>query len=207
MVTASREAPRPLVRLRRSPAWLAFGLVAVCLGGLLSAFVYLNAVASIAVLRVNDTIYRGEVIDATDLSVVQVAAGLDLRTIADHRAEEIIGQAAVTDIPAGSLLLEGSWGVAAQPAGVSRVGVRLSPGRFPGGDLRPGTPMLVVALPEANVEAELPASVPATLVAVPATQPDGSLAFDLYVATDRAELVSRLAAADRVALVQQETSR
>lgn len=207
MVTASREVSRPSVRLRRSPAWLALGLVAVCLGGLLSAFVYLNAVASHPVLRVNGTIHRGEIIAAQDLSVVQVGSGLDLRTIADHRADEVIGQAAVSDIPAGSLLLEGSWGVAAQPAGMSRVGVRLSPGRFPAGDLRPGTPMLVVALPEANAETELPASVPATLVAAPAPLPDGSLTFDLYVATDRAESVSRLAAAERVALVQQETNR
>lgn len=199
---------RPLVRLRRSPAWLAFGVVAVCLGGLLSAFVYLNAVESQPVLRVNRTVYRGEVLAAADLDVVQVGSGLDLRTVPDRRIGEVVGQAAITDIPAGSLLIDGTWGAAAQPTGVARVGVRLSPGRFPGGDLRPGTPFLMVALPEAAAApADLPASVAATLVAAPAAQPDGSLAFDLYVPTEQAELVSRLAAADRISLVQQGSNR
>ena len=208
MATVPRAPSRPLMRLRRSPAWLAFGVVAVCLGGLLSAFVYLNAVESHPVLRVNRTVYRGETIAPGDLSVVQVGAGLDVRTVADVRADEVIGRAALTDVPAGSLLVEGSWGEASQPVGMARVGVRLSAGRYPAGDLRPGTPFLVVALPDPAAEqAELPASVPATLVAAPAAQPDGSLAFDLYVPIGQAEQVSRLASADRVALVQQGTNR
>ncbi len=208
MATPSPEPTRPLVRLRRSPAWLAFGIVAVCLGGLLSAFVYLNAIESHPVLRVNRTLYRGEIISQQDLGVVQIGSGLDLKTVADGRVGEVVGQAATTDLPGGSLLVEGTWGPAGQPLGMSRVGVRLSPGRYPGGDLRPGSPFLVVALPDAGAEApELPASVPATLVAAPAAQPDGSLAFDLYVAGAQAELVSRLAAADRVTLVQQGTNR
>lgn len=208
MAEVPRAPSRPLIRLRRSPAWLAFGIIAICVGGLLSAFVYLNAVESHPVLRLNRTVHRGEIIAPSDLGVVQAGTGLDVRTVADRQSGDVVGKAALTDLPAGSLLVEGSWGEAGQPTGMARVGVRLSAGRYPGGDLRPGTPFLVVALPEASGErAELPASVAATLVADPVTQPDGSLAFDLYVPTAEAEAVTRLAAADRVALVQQGTNR
>ena len=46
-------AARPRVRLRRSPVWLVAGILAVSLGGLASAFVYLQVAASDPVLRVN----------------------------------------------------------------------------------------------------------------------------------------------------------
>lgn len=95
------------------------------------------------------------------------------------------------------------------PLGSSRVGLRLAPGRFPTTDLRPGTTVLVVALPAQGgaVAEELPASVPATLVGDAGTQPDGSTLFALAVPSASAELVARLAAADRVALVQTGNGR
>lgn len=202
-------AARPRVRLRRSPVWLVAGILAVSLGGLASAFVYLQVAASDPVLRVNRTIHRGEVIQAADLSVVQVGAGLDVRTVPDARASEVVGRAAVTDLPGGSLLVDGSWGDADVPLGSSRVGLRLAPGRFPTTDLRPGTTVLVVALPAQGgaVAEELPASVPATLVGDAGTQPDGSTLFALAVPSASSELVARLAAADRVALVQTGNGR
>lgn len=202
-------AARPRVRLRRSPVWLVAGILAVSLGGLASAFVYLQVAASDPVLRVNRTIHRGEVIQAADLAVVQVGAGLDVRTVRDARASEVVGRAAVTDLPGGSLLVDGSWGDADVPLGSSRVGLRLAPGRFPTTDLRPGTTVLVVALPAQGgaVGEELPASVPATLVGDAGTQPDGSTLFALAVPSASSELVARLAAADRVALVQTGNGR
>ncbi|HHU40130.1 MAG TPA: hypothetical protein GXZ45_12725 [Propionibacterium sp.] len=204
MATPVPDASRPRIRLRRSPLWLVAGILAVCLGGLASAFVYLQVAASDPVLRVNRTIHRGEVIQAADLSIVQVRAGLDVVTVPDTRAGEVVGQAALTDLPGGSLLVDGVWGDSNVPLGSARVGVRLSPGRFPTTDLRPGTTVLVVALPgqAGATDEELPGSVPATLVGQAAAQPDGSTLFALSVPRDAAEAVARLAAGDRVALVQ-----
>ena len=48
---------------------------------------------------------------------------------------------------------------------------------------------------------------PATLVGDAGTQPDGSTLFALAVPSASAELVARLAAADRVALVQTGNGR
>ncbi|WP_282005824.1 SAF domain-containing protein [Propioniciclava sinopodophylli] len=202
------DATRPRIRLRRSPLWLLAGILAVCLGGLASAFVYLSLTASDPVLRVNRTIHRGEVIQGADLSVVSVGTGVDVRTVGDERAAEVIGRAAVTDVPGGSLLVEGSWGESGVPVGSARVGLRLSAGRFPTTDLRPGTQVLVVALPaQGEAEAELPGSIPASLVGEPAVQTDGSTLLALSVPAGSAELVARLAAADRVALVQTGNGR
>ena len=50
-------------------------------------------------------------------------------------------------------------------------------------------------------------SVPATLVGDAGTQPDGSTLFALAVPSASSELVARLAAADRVALVQTGNGR
>lgn len=206
MDTPTTAAPRARVRLRRSPLWLLAGIVAICLGGLASAFVYLSVAGSEPMLKVNRTIHRGEMISAGDLAVVSVRSGLDVRTVPDDRLDQVVGRVATSDIPAGSLLVEGTWGEAGLQRGMTRVGVRLPSGRFPAADLRPGTPLLVVALPEANADAAqaatLPGSVRSTLVAAPRTLADGALAFDLEVIEGQAEVVARLAAADRVALVQ-----
>ncbi len=208
METSVPDATRPRIRLRRSPLWLAAGILAVCLGGLASAFVYLQVAASDPVLRVNRTIHRGEVIQAADLAVVHVGTGLDVKTVPGSRAGEVVGQAAVTDLPGGGLLVDGSWGDSSVPAGSARVGVRLGSGRFPATDLRPGTTVLVVALPAQGVpDEELPGSVTATLVGQASGQSDGSTLFALNVPAGSAELVARLASADRVALVQTGNGR
>lgn len=210
MEPSAPGAARPRLRTRRSPLWLVIGILAVCLGGLASAWVHQSLTASDAVLRVNRTIHRGEVIAAQDLSVVRIGAGTDVRAVHDARVAEVVGRAASTDLPGGGLLVEGSWSEVAQPLGTSRVGLRLMPGRFPSTDLRPGSELLVVFVAEQNVAAEqgsLPGSVSGVLVAAPASQSDGSFTFDLHVPSGQAELVARLAAAERVSLVQPGSTR
>ena len=201
------DVSRPRLRTRRSPLWLLAGIIAVCLGGLASAFVHVQVTAADPVLRLNRTIHRGEVIQAADLSVVSIGSGVDVRTVGDGRLGEVVGQAAVTDLPAGSLLVDGSWGAGGVPVGSARVGLKLPPGRFPTTDLRPGTEVLVVALPAQGAEGALPGSLRASLVAAPLEQPDGSSLFSLTVQEGAAEQVARLAASDRVALVQTGSRR
>ncbi|MBK8462157.1 MAG: hypothetical protein IPL36_03680 [Nigerium sp.] len=214
MAVFASDAARPRLRTRRSPAWLAAGIVAICLGGLGSAYVFTSLTASHSVLQVTRTLHRGELIQPTDLAAIPVGAALDVPTVSEARLGEVVGRAVVSDVPNGSLLVDGSWGEPGVPAGHSRVGLRLPSGRYPATDVRPGTPVLVVALPPpaagvgAGAEADaLPGSVRATLVSAPTAQPDGSFAFDLDVPAEAAEAVARLAAADRVVLVQVEARR
>lgn len=210
MAIVASDAARPRLRIRRSPAWLAAGIVAICLGGLGSAYVFTSLTASDPVLQVTRTLHRGEVIQLADLAVIPVGAALDVPSVGEGRLGEVVGRAVVSDVPKGSLLVEGSWGEPGVAAGRSRVGLRLPSGRYPATDVRPGTPVLVVALPPPAAGAgsdALPDSVRATLVSAPVAQPDGSFAFDLDVPVEDAEAVARLASADRVALVQIEARR
>lgn len=209
MTTLSQGAPvRTRIRLRRNPRWLAAGVLLTVLGGLATAFGFLTVSASESVVVLNRTVHRGQAVAASDLGVVAVGRGAGLRTVPAANAAGLVGQRATTDLPAGSLLVEGSLGAPDLAAGEARVGVRLAAGRLPSTALLPGTPVLVVALADAAAgadgAAEVPASVPATVVEGPQAQPDGSLVLDLDLPADRAEAVARLAAADRVALVRRE---
>lgn len=208
MSAPSPEVVRPRVRLRRSPRWLLIGILAVVLGGLGTAFLFMSVSASDPVVRVNRTIHRGEEIRPNDVSVVTVGRGLDVKTVPGSQLNEVVGRAAITDLPGGSLLVADTYGAAAVPTGQSIVGLRLEAGRLPATGLTPGTPVLVVALPsnaatgaDAATEA-LPASVSAHLTTAPAQLPDGSWSVDIALAADRAEATSRLAAQGRVALVR-----
>lgn len=203
-MTSRPEAP-PRVRLRRDRRWLFAGILAVALGGLATAFLVTSVSAADPVLRVNRTVYRGETIAPTDLSVVTVGRGLDVPTVSGDQLDEVVGAAAVTDLARGSLLVADSFGPAGLPPGRARIGVRLEAGRLPSAGLVPGAPLLVVALPASSAtgvaDEDLPASVTATLATAPTQSPDGSFVVDLTLASDRAEAVARLAATDRVAIV------
>lgn len=208
MTPPSPDARRPRLRLRRNPTWLLAGILAVCLGGLASAYLFVSVAATEQVVRANRTIHRGEVVAAADLSVVSVGAGAGVNTVAADDLDSLVGRMALVDIPGTSLVVPGTIGDGGLAAGEAKVGVRLEAGHFPTG-LLPGTPVLVVALPDDGLGSEeaatgLPASVPATLVGAPTAQPDGSVVVDLTVGEDRAEAVSRLAAAGRVVLVEQQ---
>lgn len=211
MTTPFTGAPeRTPIRLRRSPRWLALGLLATVLGGLATAVGFLTVGASDSVVVLTRTVHRGEAVAAADLGVVSVGRGAGLRTVSAAGMAELVGQRAATDLPAGSLLVEGSLGARDLPAGQARVGVRVTAGRLPSTTLLPGTPVLVVALPAAGAtgqsDAPLPASVSAAVVNSPEVQADGSHVLDLNLPADRAEAVARLAAADRVALIRREAT-
>lgn len=207
MAEADSSVPtRARLRVRRSPRWLAAGILAVALGGLGSAFGFVTIADTQPVLKVNRTIYRGELIGAQDISVVTIGRGSDVAAIPGDRLNQIVGKNAVTDLPQGSLLVEGAVGQVDLAPGMARVGLKLAPGRLPSTGMPAGTKVLVVAVSPPNAQASeetLPASVPATLTAAPVTAPDGSLIVDVNLAANVAEVVARLAAADQVALVRQ----
>ena len=55
---------------RRNPKWIALGIVALCLGGLLSYVIYARVATETAVVAVASTVYRGEVIERDDLTTI-----------------------------------------------------------------------------------------------------------------------------------------
>ena len=78
--------PIPAVRPRRNLRWILIGVLAICLGGLGSAVLYSSVSNATSVLKVNRTIYRGEVIGAADLGPVSLGTHLGVETVPAERA-------------------------------------------------------------------------------------------------------------------------
>lgn len=202
----ARSAPARAsrVRVRRNVRWLAAGILAMTLGGLGSWALFSSAVDSRPALKVVRTLYRGQAIQAGDLAVVSVGRTLDVPVVSGHDLNRVIGQAAVTDLPAGSLLVERSFGAAELAAGLARVGLKVEAGRLPASPLKPGTRVIVVAVPATGANPGTPPpSVEATLASTPTLGADGAYLVDVNVGAAEAEQVARLGALKQVALIQR----
>ncbi|MFV0406711.1 MAG: SAF domain-containing protein [Propioniciclava sp.] len=202
MSTTTAVARRPRVRIRRHPGWLLGGIIAVCLGGLVSASLVMTVANTEQVLAVATTVHRGEQIEATDLRVVSLGAADALSPVMATEADAVVGQTALVDLAQGSLLVTGSYGEDPLPADRVRLGLRLTPGRYPLG-LVAGSQVLVIALEEADPHS----SMTATLAGAPVANPDGSVLINLIMTADESEIVSRLAAVDQVALAEEGPKR
>ena len=133
---------------RRNPRWIALGVIAICLGGLLAYAVYARVSTETRVLTVASTVYRGEVVDAADLTTVVVHGDPPGPVVRATDQSSVVGKRAVFDLPAGSLVAPGSLADAALPdTGRSVVGLRLATGRAPASLLVPSAPVRIVALP------------------------------------------------------------
>lgn len=151
---AGTPAPTPAPpRLpgRRNPRWIALGVLALVLGGLLSWVLYSRVATESAVIAVAATVYRGEVIEAADLTTVTVNGAPGVKTIPASELDHLVGQRAGFDLVAGALLTPGSTTSAAMPAkGRAIIGLKVAQGRAPMRLLLPGTPVRLVALPPAG---------------------------------------------------------
>ena len=193
---------------RRNPRWIALGVVAICLGGLLAYAVYARVSTETRVLAVASTVYRGEAVEASDLTTVVVHGDAPGPTIGAADQAGVVGRRAVFDLPAGSLVAPGSLADAALPdTGRSVVGLRLATGRAPVPLLVPSAPVRIVALPApANGTGARDSLVGKTYAGrvVGATPgADGtSTVVDVEVDAGQAPTIASLGAQDRIALVR-----
>src|SRR6476659_7149505 len=65
------EAPR--MAGRRNPRWIALGIVALCLGGLLSYVIYTQVAAQSAVVAMAHTVHRGAVVKPSALTTTPLS--------------------------------------------------------------------------------------------------------------------------------------
>ncbi len=210
--SASDPAPTtpepPRLPARRNPKWIALGVVAVCLGGLLSYVIYARVATESAVVAMTSTVYRGEVIEAGDLSSVTLSGDPEVPTIPADRAQTLVGQRAAYDLVAGSLVAPESVTSAALPAAQRAVvGMKLAGGRAPADFLVPGAPVRLVALPPVDLQpgARDPYAgktfAARTVSSVPG--PDaGSLFVDVDVPAAQAPTIAMLAAQERLSVVR-----
>lgn len=193
-------APRPdavHLRARRSPRLIALGVVAIVLGALGAATLYSVNTNLISVVVVTRDVVRGDVIQATDLSVADMPAGLQVDMSPASDLENMVGQRALSDLPAGSFPLERHLGEEPVPPGQSLVGIRLTAGRLPTTALPPGTRVQLISL-----AADDDTVVDALMASSPFLLDDGSgHLLDVTVSDDFAAAVASLAATDQLVLI------
>lgn len=203
---ATPEPPR--LPSRRNPKWIALGIVAVCLGGLLSYVIYARVATESAVVAMTSTVYRGEVIEAGDLTSVTLSGDPSVPTIAAERAADLVGQRAAYDLVAGSLVAPTSVTASALPAAERAVvGMKLAGGRAPADFLVPGAPVRLVALPPADAQPGVKdpyagKTFVARTVSSVAGPDAGSLFVDVDVPAAQAPTIAMLAAQERLTVVR-----
>ena len=102
---ASPVTPQPpRMPGRRNPKWIALGIVALCLGGLLSYMIYTRVASETAVVAAAHTVYRGETIEEGDLTTITLRAGSLPQTVPAARLTDLVGKRAAYDLIEGSVI-------------------------------------------------------------------------------------------------------
>ena len=213
---AQASAPRlpepPHVAGRRNPRWIALGVIALCLGGLLSFVIYTQVAAQTAVVAMAATVHRGEVIQATDLTTTTLSGTTKVSTVPADQLSSLVGKRAAYDLVEGSLVPAAAVTDVPLPAtGRAVVGVKLEQGRAPAGLLVPSAPVRLVGLPPADQSqsgasaAQAKPAAPTYLGRVVDTSDgaDGtSILVNVDVSATDAPAIALLAAQDRIALLR-----
>lgn len=200
--------PEPRLPGRRNPRWIALGIAAVCLGGLLSYLIYAKVATETRVLTVTHTVYRGQTVAATDLGVVALSGDPGVATVPASERDALVGQRALYDLVEGSILAPEAIAEVKLPADRrALVGIRVTAGRAPSNHLRPGSAVRLVAVPPPNAEAGYrdPATGKTFAARVVDQQPGPDAASTLVnvdVESDQAPVLAVLAAQDRLSIVR-----
>jgi hypothetical protein len=199
----------PRIPGRRNPRWIALGVVALCLGALLSYFVYTRVVTESAVVIMADTVYRGDTVEASDLAVTRLSGETAAKSIPASQLRTLVGQKAVYDLPEGTILVPGGIGEVLIPAdGRAVVGLKLATGRAPAPLLTPGSHARLVALPGTSSSGQqasdkLAGKTYQASVIDQEPGPDGvSVLINVEVESGQAPTIAMLAASDRIVVVR-----
>lgn len=190
------------VRSRRSAMWLAAGVVLILLGAIAGYFIYTSASKSTQVFVAATDITRGDTITQASLTTLAIASGQPTSGISANEIDEVLGQIATTDLPAGSLITDAAIDEVLDGAdGQATVGLLLSPQQMPTQQLVAGDEVLLVPIkPHTASDQVAPEPIPATVSIVRATREDGKVRLDVFVSPQAAAAVATNAAADTLAL-------
>ena len=203
-VPATPQPPR--MPGRRNPKWIALGIVALCLGGLLSYTIYAWVASETAVVAAARTVYRGESIEQGDLTTITLRDGSLPQTVPATSLADLVGKRAAYDLIEGSVVPSSAVVEEAIPAeGRAIVGLKLEPGRAPGNVLLPSSLVRLIALPAAadGSTDKLAGSIFVGRVIDQSPAADGtSILVNVDVEAGAAPTIATLAAQDRIALVR-----
>jgi hypothetical protein len=192
---------------RRNPKWIALGIVALCLGGLLSFMIYARVANETAVVAAAHTVYRGETIEQGDLTTITLRAGSLPQAIPAVRLPDLVGKRAAYDLIEGSVIASTAVVEQAIPAeGRAIVGLKLVPGRAPSNLLLPSSLVRLIAMPAAadsSTADKLEGSIFIGRVVDQSPGADGtSILVNVDVEAGAAPTIAMLAAQDRIAIVR-----
>lgn len=136
---------------RRKPSWVILGVVLVGVAALLGAYVFTATTEQTKVLVAAHELPPGEPVGVDDLRVIEVGSGSQLRAIRPEQQDLILGLTPRGRIPAGTLLNTELFIPIAEtiPAGYVVVGGSFGPGAVPASRLAVGDRVqLVEVAPE-----------------------------------------------------------
>ncbi len=198
---------------RRSPAWIAGGVLLVLVCALAFAVGQTRLGARQAVLALARDVPAGQLVADGDLAVVRLSVEPGLRLIPASARGSVIDRPAAVPLMAGTLLSDAELGAAsAVPPGQAVIGVPLKPGQFPPG-LAPGARVRVADTGTDSAATGQPTdgglqgpieTVSAVVVGVTAPAADSgdpTTVVALQLAASRAPAVAAAGAAGRVVVV------
>lgn len=196
----------PAVSQRRS-RWpeLSVGLAVIGFFALIAAWFYSSSSDSVSVLALRSPVERGDVIESSDLMIVDISSEGRVSALGSEMVGTVVGNVALTDLSVGTLLTGDLFADrAAIASGEGVVGLALSPGEFPTLSLRPGDLVRVVETPrQADDAAGQTVLVEVgEVVDVRPIGVQGQLFVSLSVSTTEADAVSAAASQGRVRLIQ-----
>lgn len=211
--TQQVEAALPSVKRRRNPMLIAASILLVVLGALVGVWLWSTSSSTTPVLATSSAIVRGHTITDADLKTVYITTDPGLSPVPASSRASLVGQKALSDIPAGTLVTRDAVGRQVVPAsGDAVVGLDLSSSQMPASQLLPGDRVRVVTTPgEGGDVPDDPTTIAASVVSVSrstdaledgqAVSPVTSTVVDVRVKAADAPRLAALAASGRIALV------
>ena len=195
------EGPRRKSRLPE----VALGLVIVAVCGLASLWWYSTAAERTDVLALREPITQGDTLEVEDLIKVAIATEDPVATMSEAEVLSIVGQVAVTDLSAGTLVTPAMF-AQFNPMldGSVVVGLDLEIGRVPAVTPLPGDAVAVVLLPVANATEPVGEIMveSAVVVETAAIGTQGRRFLALSMTEEDATEVTSAASQNRIALIR-----
>ena len=189
---------------RRNLPQAVLGVVLVVAAGLAFTATSLKVGSSSSVLALSTRVAAGSVIEASDLTSVQVKASGGTGLIPVTEESGVLGRTAAVTLASGSLLTSSQLGTVSPTAGQSEIEVLVKFGAYPT-DLEPGARVAVAASTSGSGTSASAGVSPlsgdpqATVVTVTASSSgDGSAAVELSADAQDAASISALPSGDDV---------
>jgi hypothetical protein len=210
--TQQAPAPRlvPPPKIRRRPVHIVATIAAVFVGAAIAAWGWSATTTSESVVAARTTIPRGAVLTANDLTTTQISGDSALKVVPGETLDELIGKRAALDIAAGGLLTpEMTAEDNMPPAGMSIVGISLTPAQVPAITPRNGDKVRVVGTTGEGGEqvSGTPLATSAEVIGSSTDEVSGNTVVDVLVPYADATVLADRASTGNVALVMDPLER